>query len=83
MTDWLRKDSIRLGEIAYQIGLTPHNAADAVILGARFLAHGFSTGEVNEMIMNQYSTWAEEDKAVRLKTATPSQARRWWERQKR
>jgi hypothetical protein len=83
LTNWTRNDSIRLGEIAYQVGLTPEDAEKALIQGAKFLAHGFSDHEINELIQTQYRIWAEEDEAMRSKTATISQARRWWEREKR
>lgn len=83
MTNWTRNHSIRLGEIAMQAGLNFVEADEALMLGARFLAHGFSPSEIDEMIVTQYRIWAEEDEAMRSKEATPSQARRWWERRKR
>lgn len=61
MSDWKRNDSIRLGEIAYQVGLTPEDADTALTLGARFLAHGFTGAEIDRMILAQYRTWAEEE----------------------
>lgn len=80
---WTRNDSIRLGEIAYQVGLAPEDAEAALIQGARFLAHGFSSSEIDELIRTQYRIWAEEDEAMHSGKATVSQARRWWERRKR
>lgn len=83
MTNWTRNDSTRLGLIALQAGLDPSDAESALMLGARFFAHGFSSSEIDELIRTQYRIWAEEDEAMRLKTATVTQARRWWERRKR
>lgn len=80
---WTRNDSTRLGQIAMQAGLSFVDAEEALMLGARFVAHGFSSSEIDELIVTQYRIWAEEDEAMRLKTALPSQARRWWDRRKR
>lgn len=82
-TDWTRNDSIRLGEIAYQVGLTPEDADKAITLGARFLAHGFRGEEIDNMICWQYQQWARDERAVMTNAATVSQARRWWERSNR
>lgn len=57
MSDWTRNDSIRLGEIAQQVGLLPTDAEEALTLGARFYAHGFTGSEIDEMIRWQYSQW--------------------------
>lgn len=83
MTNWTRNDSTRLGQIAMQAGLGPVGAEEALMLGARFVAHGFSSSEIDELIVTQYRIWAEEDEAIQSGKATVSQARRWWGRRKR
>lgn len=42
MTDWTRNDSIALGQIAHQVGLTPKEADRALTIGAKIVAMGFS-----------------------------------------
>jgi uncharacterized protein YoaH (UPF0181 family) len=37
-----------------QAGLTPQEAQTAVEVGARFLAHGFTGGEIDAMILDHY-----------------------------
>lgn len=83
MTNWTRNDSIRLGQVATQVGLTPEDAETALTLGARFYAHGFTGYEIDEMIRWQYQQWAEEEEVMESGKATVSQARRWWARKKR
>lgn len=79
---WTRNDSIRLGEIACQVGLTPDDAKGALTLGARFWAHDFTGYEIENMIHWQYAQWAEDERVVQEKTASPSQFRRWLGREK-
>lgn len=47
-----------LATTAMQAGLTPESADDALRLGARFLVHGFTGGEIDRMIIGQYQAWA-------------------------
>jgi hypothetical protein len=51
---WTRNSSIALGEAAMQAGLTPQQADTALEVGARFLAHGFTWGEIDAMILDHY-----------------------------
>lgn len=44
----------RLLALAEQVGLTVADAEEALTIGARFLAHGFSGDEINQMILNHY-----------------------------
>lgn len=55
MTNWTRNDSIRLGEVAYQVGLTPEDAETALMIGARMVAHGFSGYDIEQMIQSHYA----------------------------
>lgn len=53
MSDWTRNDSIRLGEIAQQVGLLPAEAEEALTLGARFQVLSFNDWEISHMIQTQ------------------------------
>ncbi|QOC59382.1 hypothetical protein SEA_LIFES_56 [Microbacterium phage Lifes] len=55
MTDWTRNDSIALGQIAMQAGFRPDNAQEALMIGARMIAHGFSGYDIGEMIQRHYA----------------------------
>ena len=52
---WTRNDSIRLGEIAMQSGLTNSDAENALAIGARMLAHGFTGYDIDQMIQMHYA----------------------------
>jgi hypothetical protein len=51
---WTRKSAAVLADTAMKAGLTPAEADTAVELGARFLAHGFTYGEIDAMIVDHY-----------------------------
>lgn len=52
---WSRDVASRLADTAMRAGLNPIEAEDAIELGARFLAHGFSPSELDEMIRHTYA----------------------------
>lgn len=54
-TRWIRNDSIALGQIAMQAGLLPDEAENALMIGARMIAHGFSGYDIDEMIQRHYA----------------------------
>lgn len=54
VTVWTRNDSISLGETAMKAGLNAHNSHEALMIGARMIAHGFSGYEIDEMIQHHY-----------------------------
>lgn len=45
-----RKETYEVGLMAWQAGLTPNEAARAIQIGARILAHGITTSELDKMI---------------------------------
>ena len=49
MNNWARNDSIALGQIAQQVGLTPKEADRALTTGAKIVAMGFSDEEFEHM----------------------------------
>lgn len=55
LTQWARADSISLGETAMKAGLRPDNAQEALMIGARMIAHGFSSYDIDEMIQCHYA----------------------------
>lgn len=78
--NWTRKAAAELATSAMQLGLSPEDAQNAVYIGARMLVHGFTTGELDEMIQSQYQRWAEDERAVMDGVATARRASRYWER---
>jgi hypothetical protein len=48
--DWTRNDSILLGETAMKPGLNTHNSREALMIGARMIAHRFSGYGIDQMI---------------------------------
>ncbi len=80
MDNWTRNAAIRLGELASQVGLTPDNAEDALVLGARLLAHGFLPDEIQSMIQWQYKRWIDDEDAVMSGAPTLDQFARWTKR---
>lgn len=83
MPNWTRNDSIQLGQTASQLGFTLEESVEALRIGGRLWAHGFTGYEIDAMIRWQYQQWAEDEKAVKDGDATITQSRRWWERKKR
>lgn len=55
VTVWTRNDSISLGETAMKAGLDTHNSHEALMIGARMIAHGFSGYDIDQMIQNYYA----------------------------
>jgi hypothetical protein len=56
---WTRRATADLARIAMQAGLYPDDAETALMLGARFLAHGFTGNEIDRMIVNHYQRAAD------------------------
>ena len=61
MSDWTRAHASGLAETAMKAGLTPDVAPLALEVGARMLAHGFTSAELDAMIL-----WAYQQDAARL-----------------
>lgn len=55
VTVWTRNDSISLGETAMKAGLNTHDSHEALMIGARMVAHGFSGYDIDQMIQNHYA----------------------------
>jgi hypothetical protein len=66
---WTRKSAAVLADAAMKVGLTPQEADTALEVGARFMAHGFTRGEIDAMILDHYYRRANEVQPV-SKTAT-------------
>ena len=60
MSKWLRKHGRDLSIVATQAGLTPEEAERALMIGARFVAHGFTQGDIDSMVQWKYRGWAED-----------------------
>lgn len=76
MSNWTRNSSIRLGEIAQQVGLLPDEAEKALTLGARFQALGFNNWEIQHMIDTQYQLRADLERGYDQGTIAPSDFRK-------
>lgn len=76
MNNWTRNDSIRLGEVAQQVGLFPDESEKALTLGARFHALGFNEWEIQHMIQTQYQLRADLERGYDQGTITPSDFRK-------
>jgi hypothetical protein len=80
LNTWKRSDAAVLAEAAMKAGLEPDNALDALTVGARILAHGFTDHEVDGMIQRQYLQRLEDSEAVRAGRASLAQTMRVIER---
>ena len=53
---WKRSDSIRLGGEAMKAGLATYGEAEgALLIGARMLAHGFTSRDIDQMVQDHYA----------------------------
>lgn len=66
-----------------QAGLEYDEAVEALMLGARFWFHGFTQGEVDDMIRWQYSEWVRIEEEVERGRSRPAVYREWWNLKKR
>lgn len=73
---WTRNDSIRLGEVAQQVGLLPDEAERALTLGARFQARGFNDWEIQHMIHTQCQLRADLERSYNQGTISLSDYRK-------
>lgn len=54
MNHWTRAAANDLARTAMQAGLDVDDAEQALVLGARMLAHGFTSQEINDMVQHAY-----------------------------
>lgn len=61
---WTRAAAIELAESAMHAGLMPDGAHDALQLGARLLAHGITSAEVDRMLLDYYQVLAKAEEML-------------------
>lgn len=54
MLEWTRADSLRLGTEATHLALGPDQALLALEIGARIIAHGITSEELNRLVLDHY-----------------------------
>lgn len=63
---WKRSDSVRLGEEALRCGIDNYEeAATALHYGARLLAHGFTTPDIDRAVLAFYRSAARAEQETR------------------
>jgi hypothetical protein len=65
-TRWKRSDSVRLGEEALRCGIDDYEeAATALHVGARLLAHGFTNADIDRAVLSLYRSAARAEQETR------------------
>ncbi|WP_288120869.1 hypothetical protein [Microbacterium sp. 69-7] len=68
--------TVKLEQVAEQLGLRPDDAVRALGIGARMLAHGFIPEEIDYMVRTAYEERAFDERCIKGGHATPEQLRR-------
>lgn len=76
VTVWTRNDSISLGGAAMKAGLDTHNSHEALMIGARMIAHGFKNWEIEYMIHAQYRFRSDLERGYDQGTISPTDFQR-------